>query len=227
MKLIRDPIHGYIELDGKITKIVSSPYFQRLRLIKQNAMAYLVYPGMNHTRFEHCLGVMNLSREFAKYALANNKTRLRDDIIQLSAIAGLLHDVGHVAFSHTFENGLILAKEVYGIDIDERKKKTHVDYGIRIIKEGLSNELDDLSSTFDTVSFLDDVLSEKPKSEEETFTSLLISNYVDADRSDYLLRDSYYAGVEYGMFDVERLKRFLVFLDGDKIAIHKKAMPIV
>ncbi|ARM76649.1 HD domain-containing protein [Acidianus manzaensis] len=228
MKLIRDPIYGYIEVSDEFLKIISTPIFQRLRQIKQTAMAYTVYPGMNHTRFEHSLGVMHLSRELAKYIISNSGLKYDDSFINMISLAGLLHDVGHVAFSHTFENFLMLLKKVYGVPIDEKGKKTHVEYGIKIISDFLGDIIDKEFSKYfsDPVNFLVHILDEDPKNTDERIALSLISNYIDADRCDYLLRDSYYAGVGYGRFDIERLKRFLVFID-NKLAIYKKAIPIV
>jgi HD superfamily phosphohydrolase len=229
MKLIRDPIHGYIRISDKLLQIISSPIFQRLRYIKQTGLAYLVYPGMNHTRFEHSIGVMNLSKEFTRFINENsNVSFITDEFIELIGLAGLLHDIGHMPFSHTFENALILAKDVYGMNIYEEGKKTHVKLGEKIIGEYLSDLIDKnfSESVSDPVRFLQRVMNETPDTNEEKFATLIISNFVDADRGDYLLRDSYYAGVSYGEFDVERLKRFLVFIDG-KIAILSKAVPIV
>ncbi|MFP3164946.1 HD domain-containing protein [Acidianus ambivalens] len=228
MKLIRDPIHGYIEISDKMNKIISDPYFQRLRYIKQTAMAYMVYPSMLHSRFEHSLGVMHLAREFARYVISNSGLKDEEGLIQMIALTGLLHDIGHVAFSHTFENFLLLANQVYGLKVKEEGKKTHVNYGTYLIENVLGSIIDKEFTEFypDPVKFIIDVLKESPRNYEEKLALSLISNYVDADRSDYLLRDSYYAGVSYGRFDIERLKRFLVFIDG-KLAIYSKATPIV
>ncbi|MEL9970011.1 MAG: HD domain-containing protein [Metallosphaera sp.] len=227
MKLIRDPIHGYIEVPDKIVPIISHPFFQRLRHIKQTALAYMVYPGMNHSRFEHSLGAMHLSLEFLKYVKGNSNLDLDQDTIDLIGVTALLHDIGHMPFSHTFENALSVAREVYGLDVLDKGKKTHVYLGIKIIEEVLGSLIEGrLRSSEDPVKFIINVLSENPKNSSERLAALVISNFIDADRSDYLLRDSYYAGVEYGQFDIERLKRFLYFNDG-KLAVMDKALPVV
>lgn len=228
MKLIRDPIHGYIEVSDEFLKIISTPIFQRLRQIKQTAMTYAVYPGMTHTRFEHSLGVMHLSRELTRFIINNSALKYDEGFIKMVSLAGLLHDIGHVAFSHTFENFLFLAKNVYGIDVEEKGKKTHVEYGKKIVSEILGHVIDKEFSKYysDPVNFLMHILDEFPTNKDEKLALSVISNYIDADRCDYLLRDSYYAGVGYGNFDIDRLKRFLIFMD-DKLAIYKKATPIV
>ena len=231
MKIIRDPIHGYIEIDDRILPIISSEIFQRLRYIHQTSIAYLVYPGMTHTRFEHSLGVMNLARELTKFVKINSEqysdlSFIDEEFINLVSLAGLLHDIGHLPFSHTFENALSLAKEVYGIDVEYYGKKTHVVFGNRIIDNYLSNYLDKFSRNYDTVNFVQRVISSTPKTKEERFASLIISSEIDADRGDYLLRDSYFAGVGYGNFDIERLKRSLIYID-NKLVIPKKAIPVI
>jgi len=228
MKLIRDPVHGYIEVPDNILAIVSHPLFQRLRYIKQTALAYMVYPGMTHTRFEHSLGAMHLALEFSKYIKENSHLKYLDKtLMELIATAGLLHDIGHLPFSHTFESALTLAKGVYGMDVPDNGKKTHVKIGIKLISEGIPDIIEKkFSDQGDPVKFLVNVLSESPSSDEERLASLIISNFIDADRGDYLLRDSYYAGVGYGRFDIERLKRFL-YLKRGTIAVLRKALPIV
>lgn len=230
MKIVRDPIHGYVEVSDEILPVVSSTFFQRLRYISQTALAYMVYPGMRHTRFEHSLGAMHLAREFLNFLSVNSKIDfLTEGYKNLVALSALLHDIGHLAFSHTFESALQVAKEVYGVkDIEYFGKETHVKFGLKLIDKysSLFEKVGKESNIRDPTKFLVHVISSTPKNEEELLASKIISNFVDADRGDYLLRDSYYAGVGYGSYDVERLKRVLVYIDG-KIAILKKAIPIV
>ncbi|MCG3108081.1 Deoxyguanosinetriphosphate triphosphohydrolase-like protein [Metallosphaera sp. J1] len=228
MKLIRDPVHGYIEVPDRLLPVISNPLFQRLRYVKQTALAYMVYPGMNHSRFEHSLGVMHLSLEFLKYIKENSSLEFLDqELMELIATTAMLHDVGHLPFSHTFENALQVAKRIYGVDVFERDKKTHVILGTQLVESGLGSELEKSFKTFeDPVKFITRVLLETPSNKEEKLAHLIISNFIDADRSDYLLRDSYYAGVEYGQFDIERLKRFL-FFENDMLVVLSKILPIV
>ena len=227
MKLIRDPVHGYIEVPDRLLPIVSNPLFQRLRYVKQTALAYMVYPGMNHTRFEHSLGVMHLSLEFLKYIRENSSLELDQEVMELIAVTAMLHDVGHLPFSHTFENALQVARQVYGVDVFEKDKKTHVILGTQLIEKGLASDLEKNFKTFeDPVKFVTRVLMETPRNREEKLAHLIISNFIDADRSDYLLRDSYSAGVEYGQFDIERMKRFLYF-ENDMLVVLGKVLPIV
>ncbi|QIW24016.1 HD domain-containing protein [Sulfolobus sp. S-194] len=229
MKIIRDPIHGYIEVPDDILPVISSPFFQRLRFISQTGLAYMVYPGMRHTRFEHSLGAMHLAKEFLHYISSNSKIDfLTEDYAKLVSLSALLHDIGHVAFSHTFESALQVTRDVYKEKIEYYGKETHVKYGLRLISKYsyLFEKVGKNSNITDPVKFLINVIGGNPANEEEKFALQIISNFVDADRGDYLLRDSYYAGVGYGSYDIERLKRVLVYVDG-KIAILKKAIPIV
>ena len=229
MKLIRDPVHGYVEIRNRLLPIVSHPYFQRLRYIVQTGLAYLVYPGMTHSRFEHSLGTMHLAMDFVKYIGQNSGIDFADqDYAELVSLVGLLHDIGHMPFSHTYENALETYESVFGGKVEHKGRKTHVDVGIRVVQEVFADVIDKAFSgvVSDPVKFVMDVMREEPKSEEERLANLVVSNFIDADRGDYLLRDSYHAGVEYGLYDIERLKRFLVFVDG-KLAVMRKAVPIV
>jgi HD superfamily phosphohydrolase len=229
MKLVRDPVHGYIELDERVLRLVSDPFFQRLRHVTQTGLAYMVYPGMTHKRFEHSLGTMYLAKEFSSFIKRNSEVDfLTTEMISLISIAGLLHDIGHMPFSHTFENVLATLRQVYGKEVIEQGKKTHVIMGEKIISEELSSVLEKEFSFVgvDPVKFVINVISGKYNTEEEKLASLLISSFIDSDRSDYLLRDSYFAGVDYGRFDIERLKRVMLYVDGN-LAILKKATPIV
>ncbi|MCE5252156.1 HD domain-containing protein, partial [bacterium] len=96
---IRDPIHGFIGISELERKIIDTEIFQRLRRIKQLALAYLVYPGALHTRFEHSLGVLNIAGKIAE-KLFNEGVIKNQDNVQIIRLAALLHDLGHGPFSH-------------------------------------------------------------------------------------------------------------------------------
>ncbi|MEM0174060.1 MAG: HD domain-containing protein [Sulfolobaceae archaeon] len=231
MKIIRDPIHGFIEVSEAAYSIISTPIFQRLRYITQTGLSYMVYPGMRHSRFEHSLGVYHLAKDFIKFIKNNAEEKIdfaTQEYEELIAILGLLHDIGHLPFSHTFENALSIARIIYDLDVIDYNKKTHEVLGLKIISEYLSKVLERVSkgtNISDPIKFLIRAFSD-PKTVEERLAKLIISNFIDADRSDYLLRDSYYAGVDYGWFDIERLKRTLVFVDNN-LVIDYKGLPIV
>ncbi|RLI75360.1 HD domain-containing protein, partial [Archaeoglobales archaeon] len=111
-KSIQDAVHGIIKLNEPMLKIVDTPQFQRLRRIRQLGFANLVYPGANHTRFEHSLGVMHITK------LLQKRLELDDEVV----IAALIHDVGHTPFSHSSES---LLERYAGIRHEDLKKIVH------------------------------------------------------------------------------------------------------
>lgn len=178
-KIIRDPIHGSVELNELELELVDSPQFQRLRGIKQNGLCFLIYPAMNSTRFEHSLGVMYLAGLLADHLELNADDR------QLIRIAGLLHDIGHCAFSHTSDDLLL------------EMGTTHEDNAIRIIS---NSEISDILHRygFDHKKVASLITGKGNLGK-------IISSEIDIDKMDYLTRDSYYAGVAYGIIDLERI----------------------
>jgi len=174
-KLFRDPLYGFIGLTEKELELLSTPVFQRLRRIKQLGNTHLVYPSACHSRFEHSPGVLNIATRMAE------KLKIDSDEIEIIRYAALLHDIGHGPFSHNFET---ILKSV------NTKKISHEDITLKII-----NEDDDicriLGDTKDAViSLFDD--------DNETANSKIISGSIDADKLDYLRRDSFHIGVAWG-----------------------------
>lgn len=197
---IRDPIHGFIHFADTEIKIIALPAFQRLRYIRQLALTSYVYPGATHTRFEHSLGVMELAtrvfdilmRKYNRSIIKNFKAiNLKPDQARMVLrLAALLHDIGHLPFSH-------------GAEIILPKGKNHEDVSIAVIKS-LKNQIDDLyfSGSTDIVVQLIEKGHILP---ELQFLKDILSGPIDADRMDYLLRDSHHCGVSYGVFDYHRL----------------------
>jgi putative nucleotidyltransferase with HDIG domain len=176
MLRIRDPLHGTVALTETEERLLDCASMQRLRGIRQLATAYLVYPGANHTRFEHSIGTLFLSdRMCRELGLDKEKTaKVR--------AAALLHDIGHSAFSHEAEAVLM------------GKIGTHEEIGRKMM---LRTEIADiLSQNFSAREIAD--LCKKPLGE-------IITSDIGADRMDYLLRDSHYTGVAYGVIDSERI----------------------
>jgi len=97
MKIIKDPVHGYVEVPAELMPLLDSAIVQRLRYVRQLGFSFLVYPGAHHTRFEHSLGTMHLAEIMARQLGLDNEERL------LVTTAGLLHDTGHGPFSHAIE----------------------------------------------------------------------------------------------------------------------------
>jgi len=204
---IRDPLYGYIGLTGDELRLLDTPPLQRLRRIKQLANAHLVYPAACHTRFEHSLGVLHVATLMAQ------QLRITGDDLTTLRYAALLHDVGHGPFSHVFESPL---REVNG------KDATHEEITQRIIREDeaitsiLGEAAEDVAA----------LLSE----DQNGILHQIISGNIDADRMDYLRRDSYHAGVAYGNFDLERILHTLrkaVSRQREDLAIHEKGMDAI
>ncbi|GAB4311934.1 MAG: HD domain-containing protein [Methanobacteriaceae archaeon] len=175
MKFIRDSVHGNLHLENFEVNIVDTPQVQRLRRIKQLGFTYLVYPGANHSRFEHSMGAMFLSSKLA------DNLDLDDDEKEIVRISAILHDVGHGPFSHVSEAVLDHSHEIFTS---------------KIIKE--SQIADILSESFEPKEIIDVIRGKGPLGQ-------IISGELDVDRMDYLLRDSHYTGVAYGVIDSERL----------------------
>lgn len=207
MREIRDPIYGFIEPTEEELKIIDSPLLQRLRRIRQLAMAYLVYPGANHTRFDHSLGVLHVAGLMAEKLLPEKK---HGESIQIVRFAALLHDVGHGPFSHVSED--VLKRYVSGVPhsekIHERITQALIESDKeirRILGEDRTNQVVSL-------------LSGRKNGYAYSIMKEIISGPLDADKIDYLLRDSHFCGVKYGIFDLNRLLNILVPLpDGEDI----------
>ena len=190
---IRDPIHGFIDRNEAEERIIDTRAFQRLRQIKQLALANLVYPGAVHTRFDHSIGTMHVAGLLANRLVDDEESRR---LVRLSA---LLHDVGHGPFSHVSED--LLDKYYDSSQIKpSRKEKIHELLTYQIIQE--DPEIARLISEHERGKICD-IMSGEGTS--ETILRNIISGPLDADKQDYLLRDSYFCGVKYGVFDLERL----------------------
>jgi len=179
MVYIRDDIHGTIEIRELEKKIIDTWDFNRLHWIKQMGFANLVYPGANHTRFEHSLGTMELAGRISR-ALNLDKTTH-----ELARIYGLLHDVGHLPFSHEGERAL------------QKWIGNHEKIGKDIIMRG---EISDILRTRFSRKEISRIVN-PGKSIETTLTA----SDLGADRMDYLIRDNRNTGVAYGTIDVERI----------------------
>src|SRR6266567_38991 len=209
---VRDPIHGFVRLTGEEADIVASPVLQRLRGIRQLAFANLVYPGALHTRFEHTLGVFHVTSLMAQVC------KLSEENQRLVRLAALLHDLGHGPFSHVSEGAL----EIFA----DRKKLAG-----RIQKSDKIHELV-TQDLLRTNSSLIDLLGKRTLNQVELLLShgydepvlrSIVSGPLDADKQDYLLRDSYFCGVKYGVFDLQQLHRELEVVE-DPVDGNKQVM---
>jgi len=185
---IRDPIHGYIKITKEERELIDSIFVQRLRRIHQLAGAYLVYPGGVHSRFEHVIGTMHVAGLIGQSVAG--KAGLRDDDIQELRIAALLHDVGHGPFSHLFEEVL-----------SEKTDLSHEDISQRIVSES------DIADVLRRNGYQPSKMSKLcvGKSKGQPFLNQVIAGGLSADMMDYLLRDTYFTGVEYGKVDIQRV----------------------
>ena len=216
---IQDTIHGTIELSPLISDLLASPEMQRLAHIKQLGLAYLTFPGANHTRFEHSLGAYYVAGRIAE------EMGLPEEERNLLKVSGLLHDVGHLPLSHTLEYAFHSLLKISHMDITKKiiegKYDVTPDCGE---KKSIPEILEDYGLLPRTVAGL--VLSPTrsewtltPWMEEEVeeesaqpYLSQIIHSEADADQIDYLLRDAYYTGVSHGTIDKERLfKTFRIY----------------
>jgi len=177
--VIKDPVHGSVRLNSIEAKVLDCADMQRLRNIRQLAMANLVYPGANHTRFEHSIGTLFLAGEMCR-----NLGLGEDEAAQIR-LAALLHDVGHVAFSHEAE---VVTKEILG---------THEQIGQRRILKGKIADI--LGENFSAKKIARLIVGKE--------MGQIVCSDIGADRMDYLLRDSHYTGVAYGVIDSQRISQ--------------------
>jgi hypothetical protein len=183
VKIIKDPVHGYVEVEDFILPLLDAPAFQRLRYIRQLGFSYLVYPGANHTRFEHSLGTMHLAD------VACRRFGLSDNDRALVLSSALLHDIGHGPFSHASEP---LMEALLGRTHDDIASLIGTKFGTLLNSIGV--EPADLCAVIQGSHTL----------------SGIIHGDLDVDRMDYLLRDAYYTGAPYGTVDAHRLIRNII-----------------
>jgi len=206
---ITDPIHKYIPITDLEKKLIDTEFFQRLRKIRQLAGAHLVYPSAQHTRFEHSIGAMHLAGLAAESLLNKGYITCKEDVESLR-IAALLHDIGHGPFSHLFEE-VLREKESNNIN--------HEIIGKRIIKETIIIDiLDKYGYDGDYVCKLSFGESQK------MFYDEIIAGSLSVDIMDYLPRDSFFTGAEYGKVDYHRLISSLEVLSNGHLGIDKSAI---
>jgi len=218
IKIIHDPVHGNIRVDGVFLDILDRHEMQRLRSVKQLDFGYLVFPGANHTRFEHSLGVYHLAGRMA------DAIELSDEDSMTVRAAGMLHDICHAPYSHTLEE---IVEERTGLD--------HMDLARKLIKGKVRTYKQRDADLFESTEPISELLEKggidsdlvcdliaypvsKNKELEDfekdahhsyfpskDYAHQIIHGPVDADQMDYLVRDAHYTGVSLGMIDTERL----------------------
>ena len=211
MGKIRIPIYGFVHYDEKEEDIMNSFFFLRLRNIKQLSLTSYVYPGATHTRFEHSLGVMEIASKMFDSLLSkpNYKEKIQNSLqgigIDLNTaktilrLSALMHDVGHLPFSHSAENSIL------------PKGKKHEDVSVAVIV----SQRDTLEKLYskEIIDAICQIIGNQPIISELKLLRNIISGSIDADRTDYLIRDSYHCGVDYGSFDYNRLIESLTVVD--------------
>ena len=199
-KIINDPVYGFISIDSDLVfDLIQHPVFQRLRHIRQLGLANLVYPGANHTRFQHALGAMHLMRRVLE--------SFRGKGIDISArefvsaqIAILLHDIGHGPFSHTLEETLLHNVKHESISYQLMRKLNgdfhgELDLALKMFRNGYTRK----------------------------FFYQLVSSQLDIDRLDYLRRDCFFTGVMEGSIGVDRIISMLTVHD-DQVVVEEKGI---
>ena len=189
-KIINDPVLGFINLQSEIIfDLIEHPVFQRLRRIKQLGLSYLVFPGANHSRFEHALGASHLMRQ-AISALRLKGHEITDTEAEAVTAAILLHDIGHAPFSHVLENTLVeISHEQISLLLMNRLNE-HFEGKLHLAIQIFTNKY------------------------KKRFLHQLVSSQLDMDRLDYLNRDSFFTGVAEGTVGVERIiKMFNIWHD--------------
>ena len=199
-KIINDPVFGFIQIPYPlIFDIIEHPYFQRLRRIKQLGLTHLVYPGAQHTRFQHCIGTLHLMNS-AISVLRSKGIEISDEEAEAVSIAILLHDVGHGPFSHALEQSLI-----EGI--------THEDLS-RLFMEELNRSFS---------GHLELAIKIFNNQYEKKYLYQLVSGQLDMDRLDYLRRDSFFTGVTEGIIGSDRIIK-MINVAGDNLVVDSKGI---
>jgi HD superfamily phosphohydrolase len=223
---IRDPIYGFIEMDSWERDIIDHPAFQRLRRIKQLAWTDMVYPGAVHTRFEHSLGVMHLATKMYESIVKKKRDYLvkylgfNDNGLEIDKkfirLACLLHDIGHSPFSHAGEELMDINPDIVNFGVENEGRYKHEDYSAAIVKYKFKKVIDEHPHNENyhiTVEQISDFLKGSIGLGRRLLWRNLVDGQIDADRADYLLRDSYHTGTSYGNYDLKRLLVTLTILE--------------
>ena len=198
-KIINDPVFGFISIQSDLVfDLLEHPWIQRLRRIKQLGLSYLVYPGANHTRFEHTIGTVHLMHQ-AIAALRLKGHAVTDEEAEAATVAILLHDIGHGPFSHVLENTLV--------EINHEQLSSLL---IADLNRQMGNRLGLALEIFENRY-------------HKKFLHQLVSGQLDMDRLDYLARDSFFTGVAEGVVGIDRIIKMLEIYD-DQLVVEAKGV---
>ena len=232
---IRDPIHGALKISKQETRVLDSPAFQRLRMIKQLGFSEFSFPGATHSRYLHSLGASYLAGKafdsiFRTFGFSNEKKR--NSYRQILRLGALLHDIGHGPLSHSTEEVMPCLDDLRIGVYKERKNRgaCHEDYTIKFVMDShLTKILSDSFPDFEPYHiaclidreledrdgfFIDKGLNFRP-----LFTQI-ISSEVDVDRMDYLIRDAYFCGTNYGKVELDWLLGNFEYHIADNNQVH-------
>jgi HD superfamily phosphohydrolase len=220
--VIKDPVHGAMQFthteDKWVKPFIDSPHFQRLRHIKQLGMGDLIFPGATHTRFNHSLGCCYVASQIAQ------KIGLVEEERQLVMIACLLHDLGHGPFSHAFE-GVFKQKRLHHEDWTDRFL---AEYGTPDFFEHYNRLNPRYHLTEEKFREIANMIMHRPVHKQ--VLADIVSSQLDADRLDYLLRDSHFCGVRYGEYDLSWMLHCMTIIaspEGERLGITHKGMGVV
>ena len=200
LKIINDPVYGFIKIPYDLVfDLIEHALFQRLRRIRQLGLTHLVYPGANHTRFQHAVGAMHLMG-LAIEVIRSKGHAISDEEAEAVTVAILLHDIGHGPFSHSLEHSLI-------------RNTTHEEISLLFMKQ-LNNEFSGALTMA-----IEIFRNRYPKK----FLHQLVSSQLDMDRLDYLKRDSFFTGVTEGVIGSDRIIKMLNVLD-DQLVVEEKGI---
>ena len=200
LKIINDPVYGFIKIPFEIIfDLMEHPWFQRLRRIRQLGMTHFVYPGANHTRFQHAIGAMHLMGQ-AIGIIRSKGHEITEEEARAVTVAILLHDIGHGPFSHSLEQSLIrdTTHETLSGWFMERLNRQfggELELAIRIFRNRY----------------------------QKKFLHQLVSSQLDMDRLDYLKRDSFFTGVTEGVIGSDRIIKMLNVWN-DQLVVDEKGI---
>jgi len=208
VRRFRDPIHGFIDVYENEMAVIEDPVFQRLRRIRQLSFAHLVYHGAEHSRFGHVLGTMHLAGRILEGMRARSGADIEEEDVRTARMAALLHDVGHRPYSHA---------------LDSLFDQSHEDLSEALVTGRFAPIIEKGPGKVDPRQVASIIRGNPGK---KPFLAELIAGQLDVDKMDYLLRDSHYAGVRYGAFDLNMLVDSMT-LSKNNLAVSSKGIMAV
>lgn len=203
--VIRDVLYGDINIeDDVIESLIRTKEMQRLRGIKQLGLTYLIFPGAEHSRYTHSIGVYYLATQIVEVLEQRSGMRFDEYEKKGLLVACLLHDLGHGPYSHASEYYFAYDHEQMTVDI-------------------IKSESTQVNSVLKDQRYFQDVIQFIEKNHTNKLLNSIISSSIDADRMDYLVRDSYYCGVSYGKFDLQRLLK-IIDVENEEIVFLEKGI---